>query len=374
MKIARHLAEVIGPRVSGTPKEAAAAEFIESKFKELNLDTRIQRFKYLGWRQNQKPSLRVLSPFNKSLDVAPMAYTGTTPAGGVEGVLKYHGTYYLFPKLMEPPKYALIDDQGEKVAFVLVLPGNKTRPIPNQWLHIFQDPMILVNQADFKPLKEAIDANREVRVHLTSTAEYFQSVTSCNVIASLAGQSQETIVIGGHHDSVEDSPGAIDNASGVEAIFRVAEKLGQRKRKYSYKLITWGGHEWGLFGSQYFVKDAKERGVIKQIRACLTLDVLGCGDYLWVWAGPPAFRKKIETSLNHSDLIERREIRYEDTLIGSDDWSFSLEDISGAMLMDWPMDTLHLPEDVYETIDEAKVDFAVEATLTLLENFEEEGI
>ena len=51
MKIARHLAEVIGPRVSGTPKELAAAEFIESKFKELNLDTRIQRFKYLGWRQ-----------------------------------------------------------------------------------------------------------------------------------------------------------------------------------------------------------------------------------------------------------------------------------------------------------------------------------
>ena len=44
------------------------------------------------------------------------------------------------------------------------------------------------------------------------------------------------------------------------------------------------------------------------------------------------------------------------------------------MLMDWPMDTLHLPEDIYETIDEAKVDFAVAATLTLLENFEEEGI
>jgi aminopeptidase YwaD len=374
MKIARYLAEVIGPRVSGTPKELAAAEFIQSKFKELNLNTRIQKFKYLGWRQDQKPSLTVLSPFKKSLDVAPMAYTGSTAAGGVEGVLQYHGTYYLFPKLMEPPKYALVDDQGEKVAFVLVLPGNRTRPIPNQWLHIFQDPMILVNEDDFKPLKEAIAANQEVRVLLKSTAEYFQSVTSCNVIASLEGESKETIVIGGHHDSVEDSPGAIDNASGVEAIFRVAEKLCQRKRKYSYKLITWGGHEWGLFGSQYFVKDAKERGVIKQIKACLTLDVLGCGEYLWVWAGPPAFRKKIESSLSHSDLIQKREIRYEDTLIGSDDWSFSLEDIPGAMLMDWPMDTLHLPEDVYETIDEAKVNFAVEMTFSLLENFEKEGI
>ena len=154
----------------------------------------------------------------------------------------------------------------------------------------------------------------------------------------------------------------------------MAKKLCQRKRKYSYKLITWGGHEWGLFGSQYFVKDAKERGTIKQIKACLTLDVLGCGEYLWIWAGPPAFRKLIESSLSHSDLIQKREIRYEDTLIGSDDWSFSLEDIPGAMLMDWPMDTLHLPGDIYETIDEAKVNFAVETTFSLLENFEKEGI
>jgi hypothetical protein len=374
MKIARHLAKVIGPRVSGTPKELETAEFVFNNFKKLDLETRIQKFKYLGWKQDKKPSLAVLSPFKKSLKVAPMAYTGSTPADGVEGVLKYHGTYYLFPKLMEPPKYALLDDQGETAAFVLVQPGSKARPIPNQWLHIFQDPMILVCEEDFKPVREAIEADKEVRVHLKSNAEYFQSVTSYNVIASIDGETKETIVIGGHHDSVEDSPGAIDNASGVEAIFRVAEKLLQKKRKYSFNLITWGGHEWGLFGSQYFVKDAKESGAIKQIKACLTLDVLGCGDYLWIWAGPPAFRKKTESILSHSDLIQKRQIRYEDTLIGADDWSFAVENIPGAMLMDWPMDTLHLPADVYETIDEEKVNFAVDVTLSLLENLEKEGI
>ena len=272
-------------------------------------------------------------------------------------VFEFEGRYHLLFRGME----RRFEHQGVGLAVSSDL---------RQWQPASDTPMILVNEKDFKPIKEAIEANQEVSVHLKSTAEYFQSVTSCNVIASLEGESKETIVIGGHHDSVDDSPGAIDNASGVEAIFRVAEKLCQKKRKYSYKLITWGGHEWGLLGSQYFVKDAKERGVIEQIKACLTLDVLGCGEYLWVWAGPPAFRKKIESSLNHSDLIQQREIRFEDTLIGSDDWSFSLEDIPGAMLMDWPMETLHLPEDVYKTIDEVKVNFAVEATFSLLENFE----
>jgi hypothetical protein len=45
MKIARHLAKVIGPRVSGTPKELETAEFVFNNFKKLDLETRIQKFK-----------------------------------------------------------------------------------------------------------------------------------------------------------------------------------------------------------------------------------------------------------------------------------------------------------------------------------------
>jgi hypothetical protein len=374
VKIAQHLAKKIGPRVSGTPMELEAAEFIICEFQKLNLKTRIQPFKYLGWRQIAPPSFTVLSPFEKAMVVAPMAYTGSTPRDGVQGVLKHHGTYHLFPRLMELPKYAIVDDKGETEAYVVVQPGNTVRPIPNQWLHIFQDPMLFVSEDDFRPVKQLIEAGKDVRVHLNSTAEFFQSVSSFNVIARIEGRGEDTIVIGGHHDTVENSPGAVDNASGVEAIFRVAKRLLREKTKYSYNLITWGGHEWGLFGSQYFVKDAKERDALKQIKACLTLDVLGCGDYLWIWSGPAAFRNKIESTLKSSDLIHKRAIRYEDALIASDDGSFSGQGIPGAMLMDWPMDTLHLPADVYETINEDKVNFAVEATLCLLENFEKEGI
>jgi hypothetical protein len=44
------------------------------------------------------------------------------------------------------------------------------------------------------------------------------------------------------------------------------------------------------------------------------------------------------------------------------------------MLMDWPMDSLHLPADSYETIEEDKLDFAVAAALCLVEDFEQKGI
>lgn len=373
MRIAEQLCKTIGVRVSGTQKEAEAAQFVASEFRKLGLETRIQKFRYLGWKQLAKPSLSVTLPFQRRVKVSPMAYTGTTPKNGVEGVLRNQGIFYLFPKLMELPKYAVIDDRGDISAFVLITPGDQPRAIPNPWLQIFQDPVVLACEKDFSPIMKAVRSGKDVRVRIKSVARYIQSVTSFNVIAKMKGKREEAIIIGGHHDSMVDSPGATDNAAGVEAIFRVAKNLLKKKRDFSYYFITWGGHEWGLFGSQYFAREAKETGLTKHIRACLTLDVLGCGDYLWIWAGPQGFRKKIEGALKNTRLREKRDLKFEGELIGSDDWSFSGEGIPHAMLMDWPAENLHLPTDEYEGLDEFKINFGVEVTMSLLEHFERHG-
>jgi aminopeptidase YwaD len=373
MRIAEQLSKVIGVRVSGTPKEAQAAQFVASEFRKLGFETSIQEFRYLGWKQLGKPSLSVISPFQMRVKASTMAYTGTTPKGGIEGALRYHGTFYLFPKLMELPKYTVIDNKGDISGFVLVTPGDQSRAMPNPWLQIFQDPAVLVCEKEFLPIFKAIHSGKEVRVRLKSVARYIQSNTSFNVIARMEGKKEEVIIVGGHHDSMVDSPGATDNAAGVEAIFHVANRLLKKKRNFSYYFITWGGHEWGLFGSQYFAREAKETGLIRQLKACLTLDVLGCGDYLWIWAGPQGFRKKIEGILKTTLLTEKRDVKFEGELIGSDDWSFAGEDIPHAMLMDWPADNLHLPTDEYEALDESKIKFGVEVTMSLLEHFEKHG-
>jgi aminopeptidase YwaD len=374
MKIAKHLATKIGPRVSGTPQESAASRFILKEFQKLRLDCRVQPFRYLGWLQKIKPSLTVLSPFKKALQVAPVAYSGSTPREGIEGTLRYFGNTYLFPRLMEPPKYAILSDSGENLGFVIVQPGTRSKPIPNQWLHIIQQPMILVCEEQFAPVVDAISTGKMVRVCLKSVAKYVQDIESYNVIAKLQGPRKDTIIIGGHHDSIEGSPGAIDNASGVEAIFRVAEKMMKRKSNHSFEFITWGGHEWGLFGSQYYAKTAREQGTIKNIKACLTLDVLGCGDYLWIWAGPKRFRKLVEDDLKRSKLALQRELRFEGTLIGSDDYNFSAEGIAHAMLMDWPAPNLHLPEDTYDRIEEDKVEFGVQVALRMVQMIEKQAV
>jgi hypothetical protein len=43
------------------------------------------------------------------------------------------------------------------------------------------------------------------------------------------------------------------------------------------------------------------------------------------------------------------------------------------MFMDWPADSLHLSTDVYEEIDEKKVDFGVDVVSALVSDFERHG-
>ncbi len=40
------------------------------------------------------------------------------------------------------------------------------------------------------------------------------------------------------------------------------------------------------------------------------------------------------------------------------------------MLMDWPIETLHSPGDVYENIDEQKLDCAVDCACALIEDID----
>ena len=45
-------------------------------------------------------------------------------------------------------------------------------------------------------------------------------------VAEIPGASDERVVVGAHFDSVWRGPGAIDNATGVEGLWRVAERFG----------------------------------------------------------------------------------------------------------------------------------------------------
>ncbi|CAF4298595.1 unnamed protein product [Rotaria sp. Silwood2] len=103
------------------------------------------------------------------------------------------------------------------------------------------------------------------------------------------GDVTQTIVIGSHSDSVPVGPGINDNGSGSAANIVLAVALFQTsiytKSKYRIRFCWWGAEEVGLFGSDFYVKQAKTSTIIGERIidniVNLNFDMLGSSNYVF---------------------------------------------------------------------------------------------
>ena len=109
----------------------------------------------------------------------------------------------------------------------------------------------------------------DIQVELYQHKKWLQP----SVIATIPGLSDETIIIGGHLDSVtwliagfaksKDSPGADDNASGIATLSEALRILSQNDYIPQKNLVFMGyaAEEVGLKGSKEIAKDYRKNGV-----------------------------------------------------------------------------------------------------------------
>jgi acetylornithine deacetylase/succinyl-diaminopimelate desuccinylase-like protein len=78
----------------------------------------------------------------------------------------------------------------------------------------------------------------------------YERLEGANVLAFRRGTRPErTIVVGAHFDTVRDSPGADDNASGVAALLELAQVLGPANIRHDVLLAALDMEEIGFFGA-----------------------------------------------------------------------------------------------------------------------------
>ena len=78
----------------------------------------------------------------------------------------------------------------------------------------------------------------------------------CGIIE---GKSESVIVVGAHHDTVYNGPGAVDDTSGVATLQEMARQFSILQSslgdpEFTLYFCTWGGEEEGLWGSEEWVK------------------------------------------------------------------------------------------------------------------------
>ena len=101
-----------------------------------------------------------------------------------------------------------------------------------------------------------------------------------NIEAEVRGgkRPDDIIVIGAHYDSVQGSPGANDNASGVAATLALARAFAEATPARTLRFVLFANEEPPLFqtehmGSRVYAKRSRERG--EKIVLMLSLETIG---------------------------------------------------------------------------------------------------
>ena len=84
------------------------------------------------------------------------------------------------------------------------------------------------------------------------------------------------IILGAHFDSVQGTPGADDNASGVAVLLEAARLLARARLGAQILFCAFNLEELNMIGSSYFVKKLKSVGA--KVAAMISLEMVGYTD------------------------------------------------------------------------------------------------
>jgi Zn-dependent M28 family amino/carboxypeptidase len=100
---------------------------------------------------------------------------------------------------------------------------------------------------------------------------------TANVICTLKGTDEATIVVGAHYDKVGIGHGVVDNWSGVSLLPSFFQGLQAKPRRLTFVFVGFASEEDGLVGSKFYV-DRLSKEQRQAIRAMVNLDSLGLSD------------------------------------------------------------------------------------------------
>lgn len=115
---------------------------------------------------------------------------------------------------------------------------------------------------------------------VTTESFEFEGVSQQIVVAEIRGKRrpEEIVVIGAHYDTVPESAGADDNASGIAALLEIAALLKNVPLERTVRFVAfpneeYHGEDWRNMGSYHHARRSHERG--DKLIGMISLEMLG---------------------------------------------------------------------------------------------------
>jgi Zn-dependent M28 family amino/carboxypeptidase len=297
-----HLANNIGPRLSGSAQAAKAVEYVANELKAIGCEVQLEKVMVPHWVRGEETAALVQFPgqaentTQKIVLCALGASVATPPEGLTSEVVavknfdelrslgreKVAGKIVLFNYPFDKQMAAegrAGEAYGEAVVYRSDGPSAAARqgavaclirsvggadyrlPHTGQTNYANDAPKIPAGAVTAEDADLIGDLVRQgtVKMKLVLTPQTLPDVESANVIGDIKGSKhpEQVIIVSGHLDSWDLGTGAIDDGAGV-AVSMEAANLVQKlhlKPKRTIRVIAWMNEENGSRGSKQYAKD-----------------------------------------------------------------------------------------------------------------------
>src|SRR5437867_6829095 len=297
-----HLANNIGPRLTGSAQAAKAVEYVANELKAIGCELQLEKVMVPHWVRGEETAALIEFPgqaqnTTQKIVLCALGDSVATPPEGIEAdviALRNFDELKSMPRDKVAGKIVLFnysfDKQmaaegrggeayGEAVVYRSDGPSAAARqgvvaclirsvggadyrlPHTGQTDYAADAPKIpaaAVTAEDADLIADLVQQG-PVKMKLVLTPQTLPNVESANVIADIKGTEhpEQMMIVSGHLDSWDMGRGALDDAAGVGVSMETAnliQKLHLKPRR-TIRVIAWMNEENGLAGSKQYAKD-----------------------------------------------------------------------------------------------------------------------
>lgn len=240
------------------------------------------------------------------------------------------------------------------------------------------------NNTYFQEFSRKPQRNPHATAEENAKIDTSKAILGKNVVGYIDNGAATTVVIGAHYDHLgygdEGSlhagekaihNGADDNASGTAAIMQIAELLKNKYKNNNYLIIAFSGEEKGLWGSNYFTKNATLP--IESVNYMINLDMVGrMKDNKLAINGvgtSPVWNEVLEKAVPPTITVNTSE-----SGVGpSDHTSFYLKDIPVLHFFTGQHEDYHKPTDDFEKLNFQGIATVVDIIVNIIKELDDDG-
>lgn len=286
--IVESLTTQVGARLAGTEADQRAVAWAKNLLEQSGFDkVWLEPVNFPVWLR-YKESAKVLQPYEQSLHITALGYSGSTNGAVVGDVVAFSsieefaeskadvkGKIVFINKTMErsidgsgygeavPMRYAsVVAAQQKQAAGILIRSlGTHTNRFAHTGATTLLDnpvPGAALSPPDADQLQRLLDLGKPVRLSLDIQVSTTQGGSSFNVIGQINGSEmpEQNVLISAHLDSWDLGTGAIDDGAGVGIVVAAAKAIMTlpEKPKRSIRVVLFANEEQGLWGAKQYAQ------------------------------------------------------------------------------------------------------------------------